>query len=82
VASKITNLKKAKPKVNQEVVAMMNSIMEKVLSGEVDGIVLFMSATGNEVWDGSAGNISFSEAILAMENWKFKQLFAQNVVEK
>ncbi len=82
VANKVTNLKKAEPKVNQATVELMNSIMEKVLTGEVTGVVMFMTATGSEIWEAKAGDISFSEVVLAYENWKFRELFAQNTADK
>jgi hypothetical protein len=80
--NKITNLKKAEPKVNQATVELMNSIMEKVLQGEVTGIVMFMSATGGEIWEAKAGDVTFSEVVLGYEHWKFRELMAQNMEQK
>ncbi len=82
MANKITNIKKAEPKVNQATVELMNTIMEKVLTGEVTGMVMFMSATGGEIWEAKAGDVTFSEVVLAYENWKFRELFAQNMENK
>lgn len=67
--------------VDLELIQFLDDLREKVLKGSVNGITVFMSLTGDEVSDGSAGKMNLSELMLAFENFKFKQLFLQNVTE-
>lgn len=68
--------------VDKTLLKMVDDIRELVLKGDIKGITFFASLAGQELLDGSAGDMNFSELILAFENWKFKQLFQQNVTEK
>lgn len=47
----------------------------------MNGITVFMSSAGSEVLDGSSGDMPLSELMLAFENFKFKQLYLQNIGE-
>lgn len=74
-------LHKVDKPVDQDLIKLLDTVRELVLKGDVKGITIFASVAGQELLDGSAGNMNFSELILAFENWKFKQLFQQNVTE-
>jgi hypothetical protein len=77
--SKIRKLDKP---VDKHLLKMVDDIRELVLKGDIKGIIFFAALAGQEVFDGSAGEMNLSEVILAFENWKWKQLFQQNVTEK
>jgi hypothetical protein len=67
--------------VDLELIQFLDDLREKVLKGSVKGITVFLSLAGDEVSDGSAGKMNLSELMLSFENFKFKQLFLQNVTE-
>lgn len=78
----MSNLRKVDKSVDQALLKLLDDVRDLVLKGEVIGITVFASVTGRELLDGSAGDMNFSELLLAFENWKWKQLFKQNVEER
>jgi hypothetical protein len=71
--AKVKALKAVKPKVNQDLVTLMNQIMEQVLSGQVTGIVMLTNNVANEYNYGSAGDMQMSEVMNAFASWEFDQ---------
>lgn len=75
-------LRKLDKPVDATLIKLLDDMRELVLRGDVKGITMFAAIAGQELVDGSAGDMNFSELILAFENFKFKQLFLQNVEDK
>ena len=71
--SKIKQLKKAEPKIDQDLVNLLNQAMEMVLKGEVLGIVMLTSNVANEYNYASAGDMQMSEVVNAFHGWEFDQ---------
>lgn len=78
----MSKLRKIDKPVDQTLIKLLDDLREQVLSGNVRGITVFAALAGQELLDGSAGDMNFSELMLAFENFKFKQLFQQNVTEQ
>lgn len=78
----MSKLRKIDKPVDKSLLKLVDDMRELVLKGDIKGITLFASMAGQEIIDGSAGDMQFSELMLAFENWKWKQLFSQNVEVK
>lgn len=66
-----------KKPVNIHLVTLLESALEQVKSGNTQGIVMLLNQTGNDYSFASAGDMAFSEVMLAFEAWKFDQQMMQ-----
>lgn len=71
--SKVKSLKAVKPKVDEDIVTLMNQLMEAVLSGNVTGVVILTNNLSNEYSHASAGDMQMSEILNAFHSWEFDQ---------
>lgn len=71
--SKIKNLRVEKPKIDQDLVTLLNQTMEQVLSGEVLGLVVLTANRANDYNYGAAGEMQMSEVVNAFHGWEFDQ---------
>jgi hypothetical protein len=73
MSNKIKNLRVEKPKVDQDLVKLLNQTMEQVLAGEVLGLVVLTANRANDYNYGAAGDMQLSEVMNSFHAFEFDQ---------